>query len=53
MSLQIIDAVRIEDRAEELVVELKADREAKGPFEYLKVAVANPNLGNGSETCWL
>ena len=46
MSLQIIDAVRIEDLTEKLVAELKAEREAKGPFEFLKVAVANPNLGN-------
>ena len=46
MSLQIIDAVRIEDLAEKLVAELKAERAAKGPFEFLKVAVANPNLGN-------
>ena len=29
-----------------LVEELEKERPAKGPFEFLKVAVANPNLGN-------
>ena len=46
MSLQIYHGRRIEDLAEKLVEELKAEREAKGPFEFLKVAAANPNLGN-------
>ena len=46
MSLKIIDGSRIEDLAEKLVEELRAARKAKGPFEFLKVAVANPNLGN-------
>ena len=53
MALRIYAGNQIEDLAEELVAELKADREAKGPFEFLKVAVANPNLGNGSATYWL
>lgn len=35
-----------EESSEKLVAELKAEREVKGPFEFLKVAVANPNLGN-------
>ena len=46
MSLKIYTGSRIEDLAEKLVGELKAERAAKGPFEFLKVAVANPNLGN-------
>mgnify|MGYP003372856411 CR=1 FL=1 len=46
MSLQFIGDARIENLAEKLVEELKAERKAKGPFEFLKVAVANPNLGN-------
>ena len=46
MSLKIYHGSRIEDLAEKLVGELKAERKAKGPFEFLKVAVANPNLGN-------
>lgn len=46
MSLKILYSDRIEDLAEKLVAELKAERAAKGPFEFLKVAVANPNLGN-------
>ena len=46
MALTITDAVCAEDLAEKLVAELKAERAAKGPFEFLKVAVANPNLGN-------
>ena len=44
--LKIYHGSRIEDLAEKLVGELKAERAAKGPFEFLKVAVANPNLGN-------
>ena len=46
MSLKIYHDIRIEDLAEKLVGELTAERAAKGPFEILKVAVANPNLGN-------
>ena len=46
MSLKIYHGCRIEDLAEELLEELKTERAAKGPFEFLNVAVANPNLGN-------
>ena len=46
MSLKIYHSSRVEDLAEKLVGELTAERAAKGPFEFLKVAVANPNLGN-------
>ena len=46
MSLKIYHGSRIEDLAEKLVEEMKGERKAKGPFEFLKVAVANPNLGN-------
>ncbi len=46
MSLKIYNGSRIEDLAAKLVEELKAERKAKGAFEFLKVAVANPNLGN-------
>ena len=46
MSLKIYTGSRIEDLAEKLVGELKAERAAKGPFEFLNVAVANPNLSN-------
>ena len=46
MSLKIYHGRRVEDLAEKLVEELKAERQKKGPFEALKVAVANPNLGN-------
>lgn len=46
MSLKIHRRSRVEDLAEKLVGELKAERKAKGPFEFLKVAVANPNLDN-------
>ena len=46
MSLKIYHSSRIEDLSDRLVEELKAERQAKGPFEFLKVAVANPNLGN-------
>ena len=46
MSLKIYHGSRIEDLAEKLVGELKAERAAKGPFEFLNIAVANPNLGN-------
>ena len=53
MQIEIIQSNCIESLAEKLVAELKAERAGKGPFEFLKVAVANPNLGNGSETCWL
>ena len=31
---------------ERLIADDEADRAAKGPFEFLNVAVANPNLGN-------
>ena len=44
MSLKIYHGGRIEDLAEKLVEELRAER--KDPFAFLKVAVANPNLGN-------
>ena len=46
MSLKISNVSRIEDLAEKLVEELKAERKAKGPFELLEVAEANSNLGN-------
>lgn len=46
MSLRIITDCRIEELAEKLVAELKSAREEKGRFEFLKVSVANPNLGN-------
>lgn len=46
MSLQVIENARIENLAAELVGKLTRERGAKGPFEFLKVAVANPNLGN-------
>ena len=46
MSLKIYHDSQIENLAEKLVEELKAERQAKGPFGFLKVAVANPNLGN-------
>ena len=31
---------------ERLIADDEGERLAKGPFEFLKVAVANPNLGN-------
>ena len=43
MSLKINHGSRIEDLAEKLVEELRTER--KNPFEFMKVAVANPNLG--------
>ena len=46
MSLKIYHSSRIENLAEKLVGELKAERAAKRPFEFLNVAVANSNLGN-------
>ena len=46
MSLKILYSDRIEDLAEKLVSRLADERKTKGPFEFLKVAVANPNLGN-------
>ena len=46
MSLKIYAGSRIEDLAEKLLEELEKERAAKGPFEFLNVAVANPNLGN-------
>ena len=46
MTLKIYHGSRIEDLAEKLAGELMADRAAKGPFEFLNVAVANPKLGN-------
>ena len=46
MSLKILYSDRIEDLAAKLVSVLANGRKAKGPFEFLKVAVANPNLGN-------
>ena len=46
MSLRIYYSDRIEELAKELERHLLAERKAKGAFEFLKVAVANPNLGN-------
>ena len=46
MSLKIYHGSGVEDLAEKLVGELTAERAAKLPFEFLKVAVANPNLSN-------
>ena len=46
MSLQLIERTRIENLATELVDELTRERAAKGPSEFLKVAVVNPNLSN-------
>ncbi|MDO5320067.1 MAG: exodeoxyribonuclease V subunit gamma [bacterium] len=44
--MKVLYSARIEDLAAKLVSELANGRKAKGPFEFLKVAVANPNLGN-------
>lgn len=44
MSFNVCYSSRIEDLAEKLVEELRAER--RDPFESLKVVVANPNLGN-------
>ena len=46
MFLKIYCGSRIEGLAEKLVGELTAERAAKEAFEFLNVAVANPNLGN-------
>ena len=46
MSLRIIADCRIEELAEKLVAGLKSERAGRGRFEFLKVSVANPNLGN-------
>ena len=46
MAIKLINETHIENLTAELASELKAERAAKGPFEFLKVAVANPNLGN-------
>ena len=46
MFLKICCSDRIEVIAEELKRCWLEERAAKGPFEFLKVAVANPNLGN-------
>lgn len=46
MSFSIIKDTRIEELAEKLVAVLKSERAEKGRFEFLKVSVANPNLGN-------
>ena len=46
MSLKIYYSDTIEELANELERHLLADRAAKGPFEFLNVAVAHPNLGN-------
>ena len=46
MSLKNYCSDRIEELAKELKRHLQAERKAKGPFEFLNVAVANPNLGN-------
>ena len=49
MSLKIYNGCWIEDLAEKLVEALKTERKlacaAKRPLEFLKVAVANINLG--------
>ena len=44
--MKVLYSARIEDLAEKLVSKLADERKTKGPFEFLKVAVANPNLGN-------
>lgn len=44
--LKVYYGNKIESLAEKLVAELADERKVKGPFEFLKVAVANPNLGN-------
>ena len=44
--LKVYYGNKIESLAEKLVAELSDERKAKGPFEFLKVAVSNPNLGN-------
>ena len=46
MSLKIYHGSGVEDLAEKLVGELTVEQAAKGPFEFLNVAVANPKLGN-------
>ena len=46
MALKIYHGSRIEDLAEKLVEELVKERTPERRFEFLKVAVANPNLGN-------
>lgn len=46
MPLKIIEETGVERLAAKLVTGLKAERAAKGRFEFLKVAVVNPNLGN-------
>ena len=49
MALKIYHGSRIEDLAKKLVEALREERSAqgqKGRFEFQKVAVANPNLGN-------
>ena len=47
MSLKIYHGSRLEDLAEMLVEHLREERaEVRRPFEFLKVAVANPKLGN-------
>ena len=44
MSLMIYHSSRIEDLAEKLVEELKAERQAKGPFEFLTMPSDGVNL---------
>lgn len=46
MALRVIGKSDIEELATALVADLKSERAAKGRFEFLRVAVANPNLGN-------
>ena len=47
MSLKIYHGSRIEDLVGMLVEDLREERaEVRRQFEFLKVAVANPNLGN-------
>lgn len=50
MAIKLINGTHIENLTAELASELRQERVAKGAFEFLKVAVANPNLGNGSAT---
>lgn len=53
MTIKVFYGDRIEDLAAKLRETLKKERAAKGAFEFLKVAVANPNLGEGLATYWM
>ena len=46
MALRIYYGRKIEDLAEKLAAVLTRELAAKGSLEFLKVAAANPNLGN-------